>query len=483
MHLINFISIVYSYTRVCYGSKAGEIPIELYENIGSWTGNTSAFMINKASYHRLSNKIKATKELESIIHGINNGSNITLWPWAAINEITQNVQFFRPFIIKRSQSLKISLAKISKNRWKSHSKFAYRVFGMNALTISQYHNLTIPESFNLTESARKKLKILVGTSRATCCPYSADSGWNENDTITQQMQRWQIEIDRNFPWIIKEGGTNLIFIHLLMHYVWNNFHREMGMPPLESVMHLTGDEDECQFLKLLTIRHGLVFRPYALQRLWKDNFDKVVSFAKSNRSSIFAVPSVVFIFELLDAERLSQIFLDDVDFASDFMTELILEWVMRLNLTASTQKASWLIGHETPEYCVDLMLELMWFHYDTSGRQSDKCWKLLDVIKIIAFRFDAKQKMEQPNTSWSEHFRDDIFFRSKPHNVSNEYPWQHDYLLFCYMLLCIALGIAGWIQNRELWNLTQCPVQNPCESFFFVWMALTMCYVFLRQLP
>ena len=460
-HLLFYLCTVVSYI------SAG-IPIEVYEKVTSWTGNNAALRINRASYRKFREKINATKELQGIILGLID-QNVTEFSWKTISEMTRKLQFFKPYILKRPQLLNVIGASIPKDQWISESIFAFEAFGMKAITISQYHNLTISDSFNLTESARKKLKILIGSSRA----FNAADYWNESETITQQMRIWLLDVDANFPWLIRDVYPNLIYNTFLMHYIWTKFHREMKIPPLESVMHLNGDEDECQFLKLLTMRYGLVFRPYALQRLWKD---KISFFARSNALSIFAVPSVIFIYELLDAERLSHIFLEDVDFASDFMTELILEWAMRLNLTASTKKASVLIGQETPEYCVDLMLELMWLQYNNSGRENQKCWKLLDVIKIIAFGFDAKQKMEQNNTSWSKEFRDDILAHSgiSKRPEKPRFGWQ-DYLFGVYLLLFVVMFMAaGTLHDNEDY-----PLEYQYNLILYVWIIISAGFMLL----
>ena len=251
---------IYCCLSACY------LPVDLYGRIASWTGNNTALHVNRASYRRLSIQIDETKKLGTLIHEIKNNSNITAWPWQRICETMQNLQFFRPFIIKRPQFITDLTDAVSKNKMRSISqlKFAYRAFGVRSISLSQYHNLTISKSCNMTEFARKKLKILIGASRASCCPHSADFIYfNETDWRTPQ---W---MNANFPWR-PDYSANLVYCTFLMHFVWKNFHKEMKMPSLESVMHLNGDEDEYQFLKtLLREYHLFYFQPRAfLNRIW-----------------------------------------------------------------------------------------------------------------------------------------------------------------------------------------------------------------------
>ena len=407
---------------VCYSSKVGGVPVELYERIASWTINDTALMITKATYCGLSRKIDATKELYSIIDNIDDSkmTNRTDWPWNTITNLTQKLQLFEPYHNKRNQLFHTLINKIPTHQYKN----VYRAFHVRALTISQYRNLTICDSFNLTESARKKLKIWIGASRALCHPFSTkftgNESWNENDTITQPMQGWMADIHKHFPWIIKpRNDRSGLYLTFLIHYLWNNYQNEMRIPSSDAVSHLCGDEDDCQFLVKLMARYDFIIRlPAQLELQWRLKRGTInASRLTATRRRGHIIPGSVatalsFIFEVIDAERLNEIFLVemDADFRKKFMTQFVVQWAERMDLGAPSPPIFPLINHATIEYAVDMILELMWYQYNKSG----ECCKLLEVLKCDAFEFHAHRKLTNA-AKWSPRFRYDMFFATLPH--------------------------------------------------------------------
>ena len=373
---------------ICFADGVKNLSLDVVQKIISSVPmyqNQSPQRLLPQTSDLLSKEVAKIRRLESIIYSITSIEDSDT-DWDTIDHLTMELQLSELYISKRQKyidylrDLKCSSLIIPV----IHRHF-FQWFHIQGISLSQYQQLSfdnLPITYNLSSDAKQKLKILLGSSRAFHHPFSAEIPHPRDfaeETRYNLYDDYYLTVPKNFPWYFLD---NIVYLGYLCEFMWNNYHKEMYLPNYDSIWYLNKDPaqyEKLEFVKyLINHYHLTLYYPTAKNALWS-LWEKR---SKQEKDVDSRNPSSIFLWQLVEAERLNKIFLKNMTFKSTFMTHFVIDLARYLNINENSPQPD---AEMKPsrEYCRRMLHKIMRFCMAIGDDRSASA--LVDILASPVF--------------------------------------------------------------------------------------------------